>query len=205
MFLVVLEESLVYKNTHIHQWHWNMFHSHKDYQMHIHPDLKCKLSLWELYLWKELNITLPWHYANDSKHGQVISIDVPTHSVPVLSRVYPLGHSHLNEPSVFMQIPFLHTPGFISHSLISNDIKMWWSKQSELSRHYGFNQTLLRLAFTHLAKVLLWRSHIHLDRDLQSQLKWKSIKCEYELSKLFSICNYDQVSEKSYHPRAWDK
>ena len=68
--------------------------------------------------------------------------------------------------------------------------KMWWSKQSETSRHYGFNQTLLRHGFTHLVKVLLWRSHIHLDRDLQSQLKWKSIKCKYELSKIYSICNY---------------
>lgn len=37
--------------------------------------------------------------------------------------VYPLRHSHLYDPSVFIQIPFTHRFGFTAHSFTSN--KLW--------------------------------------------------------------------------------
>lgn len=47
---------------------------------------------------------------------------LPTQVRPELSKVRPSAHSQRNEPWVFTQRPFLHTPGNTSHSLMS----AWW-------------------------------------------------------------------------------
>lgn len=44
---------------------------------------------------------------------------LPTQVRPELSKVRPSAHSQRNEPWVFTQRPFLHTPGNTSHSLMS--------------------------------------------------------------------------------------
>lgn len=48
------------------------------------------------------------------------SLRISTHVRPELSKVKPSAHSQRNEPWVFIQRPFEHTPGKTSHSLMSS-------------------------------------------------------------------------------------
>lgn len=72
-------------------------------------------------------LVVHWHY--NFGGGRTVfrclcgaaAVFLPTHVRPVLSSVRPSAHSQRNEPWVFTQRPFVHTPGNTSHSLMSKE------------------------------------------------------------------------------------